>query len=326
MANSKLPGIQLNPPGPFAPARTPGPLGFNDQGDPNKLTRLGDTPGALGFNDWADPNLRTWTPGSGFNFAQSVRTDTGVALSLPVGGAGTLVDDSLGRLITTEQLTRIFDTASKDYLRSVADELNRDLLKYCLNTVLRRAHFFAQVRQEGGSELSKTPESLNYKTDALHVPFSYYRRNPAEALIDGYVRDAKTNKITQVANEMAIANKVYADRNGNGGKDSGDGWLFRGRGFMQVTGRKNYRDISSVYQRLYGGSPMNFEKNPDIVSEYPFSVRSSVCFWLMHNLYKLADHGKDFSDVDRITEVVNKNTKSYYERQSNFTKAFDVFK
>ena len=326
MANSKLPGIQLNPPGAFTPARTPGHLGLNDQGDPNKLTRLGDTPGALGFNDWADPNLKTWTAGSGFNFAQSVRTDTGVALALPVSGAGPLVDDSLGRLITTEQLSKIFERASTDYLRSVADELNRDLLKYCLNTVFRRAHFFAQIRQEGGPELSKDPESLNYRADALNIPFSYYRRNPAEALIDGYVRDPKTNKITQMSNERVIANKVYSDRNGNGNIASGDGWLFRGRGFMQVTGRANYKEISRTYQQLYGGAPIEFEKNPDIVSNFPLSVRSSVCFWIIHKLYRIADRGKGASDVDQITEIVNKNTTSYAERTSNFTKALNVFK
>ena len=327
MANSKLPGL-INVPSPWAPARTfGGHLGLNDQGDPTRLTLLGDTPGPLGLNDWADPNLPRWPLSPGLNFAQSVRSDTGVALSVPVGGAMGLMDDSLGRLITTEQLMKIFGTASRAYLNTVALELNRDLSKYCLDTVLRRAHFFAQIRQEGGPELSKKPESLNYKVTDLKVPFKYYRQHPDEALIDGYVRDPKTNKITQLSNQVAIANKAYAGKVDNGEAPSGDGWRFRGRGFMQITFRGNYRAFTRTYHKLYGDTSIDFEKNPDIVANFPFSLRSAVCFWVLHNLYKLADRGSDGSNVNQITEVVNFYTdeRSYAARRGHFMKALNVF-
>lgn len=325
MANSKLPGL-LGLPGPYPAARTPGVLGFNDQGDPTKLTLLGDTPGPLGFNDYADPNLKRWSPGSGFNFAQSVRTDTGVALSLPVGGAAPLVDDSMGRLITNEQLSKIFEEANIDLIRNVVDELNKNLTKYCLDTVLRRAHFFAQVRQEGGPELNKMPESFKYNAAALAVPFKYYRLNPAEALLDGYIKDPNTKQITQAANEISIANKVYAGRMKNGDEISGDGWKFRGRGFMQITCRGNYRTLSQIYSHVYGGAPINFEKNPEILSTFPFSVRSAVCFWVHHKLYELADRGTEGRIVDQITDVINLYTNSRLERRSHFTTALNVFK
>ena len=87
MANSYIPG-PLNAFGPWTPARTPGMLGMNDQGDPNRTTLLGDTPGPLGFNDWADPNLRRVAPGHPSHFARSVRTDQGVALALTAGRGG----------------------------------------------------------------------------------------------------------------------------------------------------------------------------------------------------------------------------------------------
>ena len=208
MANSKLPGL-LGLPGPYPAARTPGVLGFNDQGDPTRLTLLGDTPGPLGFNDYADPNLKLWSPGSGFNFAQSVRTDTGLALALPVGGTVPLVDDALGRLITTAQLLEIFEAANADYLKILTEELNKDLVKICLNTTLRKAHFFAQVREESGPDLMATIENLTYRQEVLVKKFPYYKEKPYEALLDGYQRDPNTKKIIHAANPEAIANKIY---------------------------------------------------------------------------------------------------------------------
>ena len=327
MANSKLPGL-INVPGPWAPARTSGGhLGLNDQGDPTRFTRLGDTPGPLGLNDWADPNLPRWPLSHGLRFAQSVRSDTGVALSLPVGGTTNLVDDSLGRLITSEQLMKIFEQASRAYLNTVAIELNRDLSKYCLDTVLRRAHFFAQIRQEGGAKLTKSPEILDYAVDALKVPFKYYRRHPEEALVDGRIKDPKTQNITQESNQIAIANKAYEKKYGNDLASSGDGWRYRGRGFMQITFHDNYRDITHIYRKLYGDTSIDFVKNPDIMSTFPFSLRSAVCFWVLHKLHKLADRGSDGSNVNQITEVVNFYTdqKSYAGRRDHFTKALNVF-
>ena len=325
MANSKLPGIQLNPPGPFAPARTFGPLGLNDQGDPGKLTLLGDTPGALGFNDWADPNLKTWTPGSGFNFSQSVRTDTGVALSLPVGGAGTLVDDSLGRLITKEQLKKFLGSASLDYLSKLADELNRDLVKYCLNTVLRRAHFFAQVREESGSDLQTTAENLQYRHEVLVKKFSYYQRHPTEALADGSQRDPASGKLVQSANPETIANKAYQKKYGNRDAASGDGWRYRGRGSIQITFLSNYEETTSRYKKVYGEYNIDFVNNPELMAQFPYSIRSAVCYWLNKKLYKLADNGSDPNTVDTISKVVNNSPDSLSNRRIHFFKALYAF-
>ena len=322
MANSKLPGL-LGIPGPYPAARTPGVLGFNDQGDPTKLTLLGDTPGPLGFNDYGDPNLKLWSRGSGFNFAQSVRTDIGVALALPVGGAMPLVDDALGRLITAAQLLKIFGAANADYLKRLAEELNTDLIKICLNTTLRKAHFFSQVREESGADSMATVENLMYRQEVLIKKFPYYEEKPGEALLDGYKRDPVTKKITHAANPEAIANKIYGSKYDN--TASGDGWRYRGRGAIQITFKSNYRETTVTYQKLYNDLNIDFVRDPDLMSEFPYSIRSAICFWINKKIFVLADQGGNPENVDRVTNIVNKRTDSRIARKNHFIKAINAF-
>lgn len=228
--------------------------------------------------------------------------------------------------ITKAQLKKIFNKARDDYLENVAQELNTDPARYGLGTHLRLAHFFAQVREESGAAMEAKVESLNYSPDGLKSTFKYYREHPAEALVDGYEKNAKTRHIVRHAKEETIGNKVYALRNGNGGSASGDGWKFRGRGLIQVTGRGNYKQVSEYYAKLYETNVMNFEGTPEQMAEFPYSLRSAICFWLQHNLHKPADRGLSANDVDRITRVVNAATKSYAERRAHFKVAYDAFK
>lgn len=325
MANSTLPG-PLTAFGRWTWFRTPGVLGFNDQADPNRCTLLGDSPGPVGFRDFADPTLPFLRAGDRLMAGLFVRTEDGTALSLPssqslqaaVGGAA----DS----ITKEQLKKVFPAADDDYLQQIAGELNTGLAKYGLDTVLRRAHFCAQVRQEGGAALEAKVESLNYSPESLKSTFKYYRLHPDEAVTDGYERDAKTRKITRKADQEAVGNKAYADRNGNGDAASGDGWKFRGRGLIQVTGRSNYREATLQYAAVYSGDKVDFEDKPELMAEFPYTVRSAVCFWTKHDLHKLADRGSADEDVDRITAVINRDTDSYGDRRSHFGVAHDAFK
>ena len=313
----------------ICPARTPGTLGINDHGDPNAWSFLGDTPGSLGLWDFGDPAqtpLRPGFPSLGGAFA---RTQHFRAMSLVPNQcvAGIPVNfQSVVGAITSEQLAKIFPQAKADYLKQVADELNNDLPTYGLDSALRRAHFFAQVRQEAGSAMAATVENLNYSPESLIATFSYYANHKDEAATDGYEKDPKTKKITRAADQKAIANKAYGNRYGNGSVASEDGWNFRGRGLKQVTFRSNYKDISDQYAKLYPNAPADFIANPGLMAAFPHSVRSAVCFWIRNNLHKLADHGSTAKDVDAITAVVNKNTKSYKDRQDNFTIAYNAFK
>lgn len=227
--------------------------------------------------------------------------------------------------ITSAQLKAIFVEAEISGLQKVADELNTDLNLYGLDTVQRKAHFFAQVRQEAGPALQAQEESLNYSPNGLINTFHYYSIHKDEAMVDGYVKDTATKKITRSAQQEKIANKVYANRIGNGDVASGDGWKFRGRGFIQLTGRENYLNIGKQYKLLYPSNPVDFGVSPEKVKEFPFSVRSAVTFWILHGLHKLADKGVTSADVDRITAVINLKTESYQERQNNFNKSLHVF-
>jgi putative chitinase len=231
----------------------------------------------------------------------------------------------MATLITTAQLKAIFPAAAPDYLQKVADELNADLAAYGLDTPQRKAHFFAQVRQESGAGLEALVESLAYSPQALVSTFGYYKNHPAEAAQDGYDKDPVTKKIRRPAAQQTIANKAYGGRNGNGDIASGDGWRFRGRGFIQVTGRSNYDAISKLCKTLYPGMDVDFVANSDAMGGFPGSVRSAVGFWVLHGLHKLADKGVNEADIDRITAVINPNTDSYPDRRANFTAALNAF-
>ena len=119
---------------------------------------------------------------------------------------------------------------------------------------------------------------------------------------------------------------MYASRIGNGNAASGDGWAFRGRGLKQVTGRANYVTTTQRYAKLYPSSAVDFEKTPDLMAEFPYSLRSAVCFWIENGLHLLADAGSEAAHVDAITAVVNKYTDSYAARRGHFNTAWAAFK
>jgi putative chitinase len=229
--------------------------------------------------------------------------------------------------MTAAQLKLIFKDADLAYLAAVAEELNRDPAAYGLDTRQRRAHFFAQVRQECGTELKPVSENLNYSPEALLSKFSYYRGKAEEARKDGYFRNPTTKRIERRADEQTIANKIYSMPSlglGNGDPASGDGWRYRGRGFIQVTGRFNYTAVTRQCKLIYPGLDVDYVANPDLMAATPGAERSAVGFWTMHKLQLLADRGATGADVDRITAVVNKGTDSYADRRANFVIAFDA--
>lgn len=228
--------------------------------------------------------------------------------------------------ITVDQMKKIWPTKSQDVqarIKSVIDELNKDLSGYKLDTPLRRAHFFAQVREEAGSTF-RFIESLDYSAERLirtkaqatkdkpAGPFSYFKKpeHHPEAFLYG-----RTS--AHPANEEAIANRAYALKIGNGNIASGDGWRYRGRGLKQLTGRGNYRDFTEAYPLVWS-TTIDFEKDPDLLSQPLYAVRSAVWFWLHYKLYEFADKGPDKKYIDSITERINKNTDSYVNRQRHF--------
>ncbi|GAA5785268.1 hypothetical protein [Chitiniphilus shinanonensis] len=201
-----------------------------------------------------------------------------------------------------KDLKKIFSGIADAYLTQVLDELNKVSGKHFLNSTLRQAHFLGQIRQEAGATMAATSENLNYAPSVLRGKFSYYSAHPAEADQDGYERDARGN-ITRRADQEAIANKAYGGRNGN--NQPGDGWLYRGRGLKQVTGRGNYRSFTNDYRGSWATGWEDFEANPAELLNFPYSLRSAVWFWTANECMNPADEGITDNHVDRVTAKVN---------------------
>jgi predicted chitinase len=160
----------------------------------------------------------------------------------------------------------------------------------------RLAHFFAQVLHESGC-MRFDMENLNYSSDALRRVFGKYFPTKADA--DAFARQPER-----------IANRVYADRMGNRSEASGDGWKYRGRGLIQLTGRANYKAFAEWVKDA------RVPDDPDLVaSEY--AVHSAVFFWDRHNLNRLAD--KD--DVVGLTRKINGGENGLSHRRELLHKA-----
>ncbi|MCZ6770597.1 MAG: phage minor head protein [Proteobacteria bacterium] len=211
-------------------------------------------------------------------------------------------------IINSDMLSKVFPSAPEDRLAAIAKEIDLQIKTGKLDSPERLAHFFGQVREESGDS-AQLLENLNYNVAGLQVTFPYFRRNPALAQRFGRTAD-------HPANREAIANHAYASRNGNGDIASGDGWRYRGRGLIHLTGRGNYRDFTRWHRELFGGD-VNFEDTPDIVAEPKYAVRSALYFWVANELYLLADRGVSDSAINAITTVINRKTKSYAARRKH---------
>jgi predicted chitinase len=177
------------------------------------------------------------------------------------------------------------------------EDLEQILPKYGIaDSKVRLAHFFAQILHESGCMRFDT-ENLNYSSDALRRVFGKYFRTKEEA--DAYAR--KPEK---------IANRVYANRNGNGGEETGEGWKYRGRGLIQLTGKDNYRAFAS-----WIGDPRVLDE-PDLVSS-EYAVHSAVFYWDRNGLNQLADR----DDVVALTRRINGGTNGLSHRRELLNKA-----
>lgn len=237
--------------------------------------------------------------------------------------------------ISTAVLRQIFTSASitEERLAVIAAELNaalkNALVKGLIDTKRKLAHFLSQVKQEVGSSFQLT-ESLNYKPETLKEKFSYFAGHPDEAelygrkyiwidetkIVEGKIVKTK-HKVLQPANQEAIANRAYANRNGNGDAASGDGWRYRGRGMIQLTGKSNYKTFTTQHSRIWSGDKQDFVTNPDLVAKEKYAVRSALIFWQNRGLDAIAQKGVTCTEADKITSKVNKGTDTYALRCEN---------
>jgi putative chitinase len=173
-----------------------------------------------------------------------------------------------------------------------------------IDTALRLSHFLAQCGHESAG-FKAIQENLNYGAKGLLGIFKKYFPTEAKAL--QYER--KPEK---------IANLVYGSRMGNGDETSGDGYKFRGRGYIQLTGKNNYVAFGKSINE-------DIAANPDLVAtKYP--LLSAAWFWSSNSLNALADKGADDASVTAITKRVNGGTIGLPDRIKHFKEYYALLK
>ena len=184
----------------------------------------------------------------------------------------------------------------------VIDSIPEVASKFGINTPLRVAHFLAQCGHESGG-FRLTQENLNYSAKGLMGIFKKYF--PTEAIANAYAR-----------NPQKIANKVYSNRMGNGSEASGEGYKFRGRGYIQLTGKENY----TAFGKSIG---VDIPSNPDSVAS-TYALASAAWFFSKNGLHKIADEGASDIVVTKITKRVNGGTIGLADRIKHFKEYYHL--
>ena len=174
--------------------------------------------------------------------------------------------------------------------------------KFQIDTPLRLAHFLAQCGHESGG-FKATQENLNYSAKGLAGIFKKYF--PTEAAAAPYARQPQK-----------IASKVYGNRMGNGPESTGEGYKFRGRGYIQLTGKENY----TAFGKSIGEDIIS---NPDVVVS-KYALLSAAWFFSKNGLHKMADEGASDTVVTKITKRVNGGTIGLPDRIKHFKEYYHL--
>lgn len=186
---------------------------------------------------------------------------------------------------------------------SVLAQIPDTAKRFNITTPLRLAHFLAQCGHESGG-FKAVSENLNYSADGLKKIFPKYFPG---ALNESYARQPEK-----------IANRVYSSRMGNGDEKSGEGFKFRGRGYIQLTGKSNY----AAFDKLVDDDII---ANPDLVAtKYPLA--SAAFFFNNNSLWSICDKGADDATVTAVTKRVNGGTIGLADRIKHFKEYYALLK
>lgn len=201
-------------------------------------------------------------------------------------------------LITADLLVRVMG-CTRGAALTWAPHLAEACSLYGITTAPRIAAFLPQIGHESAS-LQRTVENLNYQADGLlRVWPKRFTRETAKAMAQ---------------KPAEIANHVYGGRLGN--KEPGDGYRFRGRGLIQVTGRANYEAIQALLSEKVRGVP-DLLKLPEVLAEPKWAALSAAAYWHDHRLNDLADELR-FTD---ITRRINGGLIGAADRDARYAKA-----
>lgn len=202
--------------------------------------------------------------------------------------------------ITIEQLTKIFPATKKDVLAQYVEPLNKTLKDFGMDNPLGARAFLAQVGHESAG-FSAVRENLNYSESGLLKIFGkYFNAQTAKA----YARQPEK-----------IANRVYANRMGNGPETSGDGWKYRGRGALQITGKNNYTALSKYLGKTLDETVAYLETPEG-------AIYAAGWFFKVNGLVELANLGS----VTKVTKKVNGGTHGLQDRLSIFNRSAAIIK
>lgn len=194
--------------------------------------------------------------------------------------------------LTMEQLQECLPKAKQEKLEMFYEGIIETFDTFEINTPERMAMFLAQTAHESGN-FNFVEENLNYKAASLSKVWP--KKFPPD--IAGQYG----------GNAQKIANRAYADRMGNGPESSGDGWKYRGRGLIQLTGKDNYRACGEAL----GKDLLN---EPDLVAQNPCAVLSAGWFWDTRKLNQWCDK----KDVLTVTKRINGGTLGLEDRKQHF--------
>lgn len=187
-----------------------------------------------------------------------------------------------------------------NHAQVMCDTLNSVFQHYDISTPERQAAFIAQCGHESGG-FKFMEENLNYK---------------AESLIRTWPRHFdETNAAEYAHNPEKIANRVYGGRMGNGSEETGEGYAYRGRGFLQLTGKANYEAAANALQ-------IDLVSNPEIVGTPEGAVATAGWFWDKHGLNKHADAG----DIAEMTKIINGGHIGLEDRVNRYNIALNILR
>ena len=202
--------------------------------------------------------------------------------------------------LTLDQLKQLLP--KNPYVEHWHRALAQLLPDYEINTPKRIAAFIAQCAHESGG-FTALKENLNYRAETLRKIFPKYF--PTDEMARDYA--ARPNK------QEAIANLVYANRMGNGGPETGDGWRYCGRGLIQLTGKNNYQAFADSIE-----TPV--EQVPEYLATFEGAAQSACWFWESNNLNKWADAG----DIKELTRRINGGYIGLEDRIKHYEHALHV--
>ncbi len=219
--------------------------------------------------------------------------------------------------ITTDLLKAADSTNTDAHYDSIVEIMNRYAEVYEIDTPLRVAHFLSQIGHESGFKIIE--ENGSYKARRMRQVFGCkggsknYNADKDDCTAGRLREKLWVEENTYAGNAGNLLGYVYASRLGNGDEASGDGYRYRGRGMMQLTGKTNYAAFTNAHNQKNPDDPRDFVESPDLlVTDHQYGIESAFYFWDARNLNAVADA----DDVRDVTIKVNGGLNGLPDREA----------